>query len=197
MLDRIGRVRLLYIVLGMLLVVGVLPLALAGWLLSDRSAVELGLVERRYQAQLVQDKARQIELYGQRYRDVVTGLAQAFELAGGVRALNEAGSDARLRKALTGDTNLSEYARNEADTKLRFMPGYVVGGKATPFSGRISGIVTTYEYTTAGKPMAGRVYYLQADGRTVYVLHFTGLRDKLQRIQNQTDAIARSFRLKQ
>ena len=38
---------------------------------------------------------------------------------------------------------------------------------------------------------------LQADGRTVYVLHFTGLRDKLQRIQNQTDAIARSFRLKQ
>ena len=106
MLDRIGRVRLLYIVLGMLLVVGVLPLALAGWLLSDRSAVELGLVERRYQAQLVQDKARQIELYGQRYRDVVTGLAQAFELAGGVRALNEAGSDARLRKALTGDPNL-------------------------------------------------------------------------------------------
>ncbi len=106
MLNRIGRIRLLYIVLGMLLVVGVLPLALAGWLLSDRSAVELGLVERRYQAQLVQDKARQIELYGQRYRDVVTGLAQAFELAGGVRALNEAGSDARLRKALSGDTNL-------------------------------------------------------------------------------------------
>ena len=86
MLDRIGRVRLLYIVLGMLLVVGVLPLSLAGWLLSDRTAVELGSVERRYQAQLVQDKARQIELYGQRYRDVVTGLAQAFELAGGVQA---------------------------------------------------------------------------------------------------------------
>ncbi|MDT4898783.1 MAG: hypothetical protein QOH25_3860 [Acidobacteriota bacterium] len=106
MLDRIGRVRLLYIVLGMLLVVGVLPLTLAGWLLSDRTAAELGSVERRYQAQLVQDKARQIELYGQRYRDVVTGLAQAFELAGGVRALNEAGSDARLRKALQSDPNL-------------------------------------------------------------------------------------------
>src|SRR3954469_25506308 len=106
MLDRIGRIRLLYIVLGMLLVVGVLPITFAGWQLSDRSAAELGSVERRYQAQLVQDKARQIELYGQRYRDVVTGLAQAFELAGGVRVLNEAGSDARLRKALTGDTNL-------------------------------------------------------------------------------------------
>ena len=53
------------------------------------------------------------------------------------------------------------------------------------------------ELSRDGKLMAGRVYYLQADGRTVYVLHFTGLRDKLQRIQNQTDAIARSFRLKQ
>jgi HD-GYP domain-containing protein (c-di-GMP phosphodiesterase class II) len=106
MFDRPGRIRLLYIVLGMLLVVGVLPLSLAGWLLSDRSAVELGSVERRYQAQLVQDKARQIELYGQRYRDVVTGLAQAFELAGGVRVLNEEGSDARLRKALQNDPNL-------------------------------------------------------------------------------------------
>ena len=106
MLDRIGRVRLLYIVLGMLLVVGVLPLTLAGWLLSDRTAVELGSVERRYQAQLVQDKARQIELYGQRYRDVVTGLAQAFELAGGVQALNAVGADARLRKILQSDPNL-------------------------------------------------------------------------------------------
>jgi HD-GYP domain-containing protein (c-di-GMP phosphodiesterase class II) len=106
MFDRPGRIRLLYIVLGMLLVVGVLPLSLAGWLLSDRSAAELGSVERRYQAQLVQDKARQIELYGQRYRDVVTGLAQAFELAGGVRVLNEEGSDARLRKALQNDPNL-------------------------------------------------------------------------------------------
>ncbi len=106
MFNRIGRIRLLYIVLGMLLVVGVVPLALAGWLLSDRTAVELGSVERRYQAQLVQDKARQIELYGQRYRDMVTGLAQAFELAGGVRALNEEGSDARLRKVLQSDPNL-------------------------------------------------------------------------------------------
>lgn len=101
------------------------------------------------------------------------------------------------RGVLDGGTSLSEYARNEADTKLRFMPGYVVGGKETPFSGRVSGIVTTYEYTNAGKPMAGRIYYLKADERTVYVLHFQGARDRLQRIQNQTDAIARSFKPKQ
>jgi HD-GYP domain-containing protein (c-di-GMP phosphodiesterase class II) len=104
--KRLGRVRLLYIVLGVLLLVGLFPLTMAGWLLSERSALELRSVENRYQAQLVQDKARQIELYGQRYRDVVSGLARAFELAGGVRVLNESGSDARLQKSLQDDPNL-------------------------------------------------------------------------------------------
>ena len=89
MLVKIGRIRLLYIVLAVLLVVGLLPLAFAGTLLSGRSAEELRSVEGRYQAQLVQDKARQIELYGQRYRDVVNGLAQAFEIAGGIKPLND------------------------------------------------------------------------------------------------------------
>jgi hypothetical protein len=110
MLESFRRLRLLYIVLATLLVVGLLPLALAGWMLSDRSADELRSIEGRYQAQLVQDKARQIELYGQRYRDVVTGLARAFELAGGVRGLGEAGSDTRLQKALQDDSNLVALA---------------------------------------------------------------------------------------
>ena len=100
------------------------------------------------------------------------------------------------REVVGGGSDLKEYARAEADTKLRYLPGFV-GGKEEGFTGRLRGVVSTYEYTSGGKPMAGRLYYLQADGRNVYVLHFTGLRDKLQRIQNQTDAIARSFRLKQ
>ena len=45
-------------------------------------------------------------------------------------------------------------------------------------------------------PMMGRIYYLQLDNRTMYTLRFTGLRDKLTRIRNQTDFIARTFRLK-
>src|SRR2546430_8222761 len=106
MSDRPRRIRLLYIVLGMLLVVGVLPIALAGWQLSDRSAVGFGFVERRYQAQLVQDKARQIELYGQRYRDVVTGLVQAFYLARGLRGVNEQGPEGRLPKPPHNDPSL-------------------------------------------------------------------------------------------
>ena len=102
----------------------------------------------------------------------------------------------RIRKEATGEeVNLTEFGRSEADTKLRFMPGFIIG-KDERFAGRLGGVVFNYEYTQGGKPMAGRVYYLRADDKTIYVLHFTGLRDRLQRIQNQTDAIARSFKLK-
>lgn len=104
----------------------------------------------------------------------------------------------RVRKeVLEGSVkNLSDLARSEQDTKFRFLSGFV-GGKEERFAGRLPGLVSTYEYTSGGRTMAGRVYYLQADNRTVYALHFTGVRDRLQLIQNQTDAIARSFRLKQ
>jgi HD-GYP domain-containing protein (c-di-GMP phosphodiesterase class II) len=109
--EKIRRVRLLYIVLGVLLLVGLVPLALTGALLSGRSADELRAVEGRYQAQLVQDKARQIELYGQRYRDVVSGLAQAFEIAGGIdKSQNDRGYDIRLQRALQDDPNLIALA---------------------------------------------------------------------------------------
>jgi HD-GYP domain-containing protein (c-di-GMP phosphodiesterase class II) len=110
MFEKLRRIRLLYIVLGTLLVVGLLPLGMVGWMLSERSAVELRSIEGRYQAQLVQDKARQIELFGQRYREVVTGLARAFELTGGVGVLGQAGSDERLQKAVEADRNLDALA---------------------------------------------------------------------------------------
>lgn len=110
MLEKLGRIRLLYIVLGVLLLVGLLPLAFAGVLLSGRSAEELRSIEGRYQAQLVQDKARQIELYGQRYRDVVTGLARAFEISGGIQTFDDQGYDQRLQSTLKEDPNLIALA---------------------------------------------------------------------------------------
>ena len=127
MLEKIGRIRLLYIVLAVLLVVGLMPLAFAGTLLSGRSAEELRSVEGRYQAQLVQDKARQIELYGQRYRDVVNGLAQAFEIAGGIKPLNDAGYDSRLQKTLEEDPNLIALAIWPVSGELHraFQPDYI------------------------------------------------------------------------
>ncbi len=102
----------------------------------------------------------------------------------------------RIRKeALEQGLTVREFARRDLDQKTRYLPGYV-DGKEEPFNGRLSGMTLSYEFTERGKPMAGRTYYLQGDSSTVYVLRFTGLRDKLSRIRNQTDLIARSLRLK-
>src|SRR5689334_18022879 len=127
MLEKLGRIRLLYIVLGVLLLVGLAPLAFTGILLSGRSADELRSVEGRYQAQLVQDKARQIELYGQRYRDVVTGLARAFEISGNIQSLDDAGYDLRLQKTLQEDPNLIALALWPVDGTLHraFQPDVI------------------------------------------------------------------------
>ena len=102
----------------------------------------------------------------------------------------------RIRKETIDEgLTIQDFAHRDQDQKTRFLPGYV-DGKDEPFTGRFSGVASAYEFTERGKPMAGRTYYLQADGRTVYVLRFTGLREKLMRIRNQTDQIARSLRQK-
>jgi len=89
----------------------------------------------------------------------------------------------------------SVLAQRDQESKLRFLPGFVEG-KVEPFNGRLDGVTMSYEFVKAGKPMLGRIYYLQADNRTIYTLRFSGLRDKLGRIRNQTDMMARSFKLK-
>jgi hypothetical protein len=102
----------------------------------------------------------------------------------------------QIRKEIVeAGTKSSDLARRDLDQKLRFLPGFVEG-KEESFTGRLSGITISYEFVKTGKPMMGRIYYLQADNRTNYALRFTGLKDKLARIRNQTDLIARSFRLK-
>jgi hypothetical protein len=102
----------------------------------------------------------------------------------------------RIRKeTLDEGLTVREFARRDQEQKVRFLPGYV-DGKEDPFTGRLTGVTVSYEFTQAGKPMVGRTYYLQADDRTVYVLRFTGSRDKLARIRNQTDQIGRTFKLK-
>ena len=100
------------------------------------------------------------------------------------------------KEAVEADTKPSDLARRDLDQKFRFLPGFVEG-KQESFSGRLEGVTVSYEFVRTGKPMMGRVYYLQADNRTIFALRFTGLRDKLARIRNQTDLIARSFKLKQ
>src|SRR6185503_3832926 len=99
------------------------------------------------------------------------------------------------KEVVDAGTTPSDLARRDLDQKLRFLPGFVEG-QEEKFSGRLSGVTVSYEFIRTAKPMAGRIYYLQADNRTIYALGFSGLRDKLPRIRNQTDLIARSFKLK-
>ncbi|MDT7604515.1 MAG: hypothetical protein QOF61_2512 [Acidobacteriota bacterium] len=102
----------------------------------------------------------------------------------------------RIRKEVVEEgTSPADLARRDQDNKLRFQHGYVEG-KQDNFPGRLKGIAASYEFTGGGKPMVGVIYYLQAEPRTIYVLHFTGSKDTLLRLRSQTDAIARSFRLK-
>lgn len=99
------------------------------------------------------------------------------------------------KEVVDAGTTPSDLARRDMEQKLRFLPGFVEG-KEEPFKGRLNGVTVSYEFIKTAKPMMGRIYYLQADNRTIYALRFTGLRDKLARIRNQTDFIARSFKLK-
>jgi hypothetical protein len=102
----------------------------------------------------------------------------------------------RIRKEKMEDgLTVREFARRDQEQKVQFLPGYV-DGKEENFPGRMNGVTMSYEFTQGGKLMAGRTYYLQADDHTVYALRFTGMRDKLARIRNQTDQIARTFKLK-
>lgn len=99
------------------------------------------------------------------------------------------------KEVVDAGTTASELARRDQDLKLRFLPGFVEG-KEEKFNGRLDGVTMSYEFVRTGKPMLGRTYYLQVDNRTIYALRFTGLRDKLSRIRNQTDLIARTFKIK-
>jgi hypothetical protein len=102
----------------------------------------------------------------------------------------------KIRKQLVdkGVTPM-ELARRDQDQGLRYQPGYV-DGSTENFAGRLSGVILNYEYSSGGKPMAGRIYYLQADPLTIYTLRFTGSRTKLSLMRSQVDIIARSFKLR-
>lgn len=112
---------------------------------------------------------------------------------------NRADGYLRVREYLVevGTTPKDLFLREESRT-LRFLPGYVgcAPCEGERFNGTLSGAVYAYEYTSGGRPMAGRIYYLQVDRRSFYSLHFTGEVRKLQALRGQIDSIARSFRVK-
>ena len=71
------------------------------------------------------------------------------------------------KEVVDAGTTPAELARRDQDLKLRFLPGFVEG-KQEPFNGRLDGVTMSYEFVRTGKPMLGRIYYLQADNRTIY-----------------------------
>jgi len=106
-------------------------------------------------------------------------------------------ADGRLevrRLDLKAGDMLSDLVASE-EQRLQFLPGYVAG-KEEDFKGSLNGKIFNYEFIRSGRNMSGRFYFLKADDKTVYVLRFTGQRDKLRSVRNQTDSIARTFSLK-
>ncbi len=83
----------------------------------------------------------------------------------------------------------------DEESKLKFMQGYVAGREEN-FAGNLRGTVFNFEFVRSGRNYSGRFYFLKASPTTVYVLRFTGLKDKLLSIRNQSDSIARTFQLK-
>ena len=105
----------------------------------------------------------------------------------------------RVREYLVKDGTTSEdLLRREQSRTLKFLPGYIecAACEGERFDGTLSGTVFSYEYTSGGSLMAGRVYYLKVNARTFYSLHFTGARSNLGSLGDQMDSIARSFRVK-
>jgi hypothetical protein len=99
---------------------------------------------------------------------------------------------------LDSDASPEDLFKRERREKLQFLPGFVVcdDGRALEFKGHLSGASFCYEYTDGGRPMVGRIYYLWADKRSVYALHFRAALERLPPLRDQIDRIARSFRVR-
>jgi HD-GYP domain-containing protein (c-di-GMP phosphodiesterase class II) len=100
------KISLVYFAILTLLLIGLVPLVLTGWFLSRRSASELRAVENRYQIQLVQEKSRQIEMFGQRYGDLVKSVKRALELANNPAILSAPQTEEKLGATLRENPSL-------------------------------------------------------------------------------------------
>ena len=105
----------------------------------------------------------------------------------------------RLNKIFVdAETTAVNLFQTDEKWNLQHLPGYVLCSECNgeAFRGYLSGATYSYEYTSGGRTMSGRVYYLQIDKHTFYALRFTVAQDKLQGVREQMDFMARSFRLK-
>lgn len=100
------KISLIYFVIITLLLVGLVPLVLTGWFLSDKSGRELRAAENRYQIQLVQEKARQIEMFGKRFSNLVSSISVALELSNNDSLLSAPQTENKLGSILLENPDL-------------------------------------------------------------------------------------------
>ena len=107
--PKIFKPKLIYFIVITLLLVGLIPLVVSGWLSASRSAGELRAAENRYQTQLVQNKARQIESFGTHYAELVKNFSQALEIADDLKILSAAQTENNLQATLKENPNLLAF----------------------------------------------------------------------------------------
>lgn len=97
-----------------------------------------------------------------------------------------------VRKLTVPKDSIMSDILAEEEKRLQFRQGFV-GGREENFAGKLRGAIYNFEYVAGGRNMSGRFYFLKANDTTVYLLRFTGQKDSLRSIRNQTDSIARTF----
>jgi hypothetical protein len=100
-----------------------------------------------------------------------------------------------VRKISVRRESLTADAIRDEEQKRQFLPGYVAGREEN-FVGNYRGMAFNDEFVRSGRPMSGRLYFLRVNESIIYVLKFSGLKDNLKSIQNQTDSIARTFSIR-
>ena len=103
----------------------------------------------------------------------------------------------RIRREIVKneDVSTTDVAERQRRLDRSSRRGYVTG-TVESFKGAFSGTKYSYEYVSAGKPMATVIYYLRVTKRAIYRIEFTGSPKMLLDLADQTESIARSFRLK-
>jgi hypothetical protein len=107
----------------------------------------------------------------------------------------------KLRRVDDYDPNkeIMDFAKEDENQTVRFRPAYNKLSLEKFLAGNDkTGALLSYDYKNAAdQPFTGRVYYLKLNEKTIYVLTFTGRKNILGTLRNQTDSIARSFKLKE
>ena len=103
----------------------------------------------------------------------------------------------RIRRELVNDESVSttDVAERQRRLDRSARLGYVTG-TVESFKGALSGTKYSYEYVSAGNRMATVIYYLRVTKRAIYRMEFSGSPKMLLDLANQTESIARSFRVK-